>query len=97
MEQTIIVTLSFKLINPNKYFIDFDHFNDKLHLVTEHKKDGYIVQSYMMAMTHQYIPKTKNVETSIRWAKDKLFRIHRHVEITKTVVKYIKNEASEAR
>ncbi len=90
LEKSIVVTIIFKLVNPNKYFIENEHYNDKLHLIDKQVDNGLIVRSYMMAMTHQYIPRTKNVETSIKWAIDKLKNIYPHVIVTKTSSKYVK-------
>lgn len=90
LEKSIVVTIIFKLVNPNKFFIEAEHYNEKLHIVDKQVDNGLIVNAYMMAMTHQYIAKTKNVETSIKWAVDKLKKIHPHVVVTKTSSKYVK-------
>ncbi len=90
MEQTIVVSISFRMINPHVFYVEKSVYNDKMHIIKKTHENGYSVVNYMMAITHQFISKTKNVETSIRWAQDKLINVYKHVEITKTTVKYVK-------
>ncbi|TDN99959.1 hypothetical protein [Sunxiuqinia elliptica] len=90
LEKSIVVTITFRLVNPKVYFIEDRFFNDKMHILHSSVSGGKMVKSYMMAMTHQYIPKTKNVETSIKWAIDKLLKVHPYCEIVKSSSKYVR-------
>ncbi len=73
MQSKTLVQCTLKLVNSKSFFIGFDSYNDKLHLVDKELNGGYMVRNYLAVVTYQVFEiETDNIKVLTNFAEKKL-------------------------